>query len=166
MRRLGAGCWVGLGGCGGCGGGRGWAAHALRGLSHVAWLAGEMYGPHDFSWVNSEAHCQPDAEIGKGSVGTVYRAHHPTTRQPVAIKKMDRGPLARDPAALHGFQREVDMFSRLNHPNIIRLLDVRMEPSCHLLIMEEAECELCVQARLSLRPHPLPHSPRTVRVVC
>ena len=62
----------------------------------------------------------------------------------MAIKRMDRGPLARDASALNSFQREVDMFSRLHHPNIIRLLGVQMEPACHLLIMEIAECELCV----------------------
>ena len=44
--------------------------------------------------------------------------------------------------ALHSFQREVDMFCRLNHPGIIRLLGVQMEPACHLIIMEHAECEL------------------------
>ncbi len=101
-----------------------------------------MYGPRDYSWVRSEVHCQPKDEIGKGGYGTVYRAVHPTTGQEVAIKKMDRAPLARDPTAHNSFQREVDMFSRLHHPNIIRLLGVQMEPACHLLIMEFAECEL------------------------
>lgn len=101
-----------------------------------------MYGPHDYGWVRSEMHCQPKDEIGAGISGTVYRAVHPTTGQEVAIKKMDRAPLARDASALNSFQREVDMFSRLHHPNIIRLLGVQMEPACHLLIMEVAECEL------------------------
>jgi serine/threonine protein kinase len=107
-----------------------------------------MYGPHDFSWVTSEKHCQAKDEIGAGSVGTVYKAVHPTTGQEIAIKRMDRAPLARDATALNGFQREVDMFSRLHHPNIIRLLGVQMEPACHLLIMEQAECELCVPCSL------------------
>ena len=101
-----------------------------------------MHGPHDFSWVNSETHCQPKDEVGKGAVGTVYRAVHPTTGQEVAIKRMDRSPFAANSTALNGFQREVDMFSRLHHPNIIRLLGVQMEAAHHLLIMEYAECEL------------------------
>lgn len=101
-----------------------------------------MFGPHDYSWVTSEHHCQPHNEIGSGSAGTVYKAVHPSTGQFIAIKKMDRAPLQRNDQALHSFQREVDMFCRLNHPGIIRLLGVQMEPACHLLIMEHAECEL------------------------
>jgi serine/threonine protein kinase len=36
----------------------------------------------------------------------------------------------------------VELFAKLRHPNIIRLLSVRHEPDCHLLVLELAENDL------------------------
>jgi len=111
-------------------------------------------GMRDYSWVRSEL-CLPEREIGRGAGGTVFWARHPSSSQRVAIKRMDRGPLSHDPKALHSFQKEVDIFSALSHPNIIRLLDVRMsEPTCYLLVMELADCELANE----MKGGPLPEA--------
>jgi CheY-like chemotaxis protein len=62
-----------------------------------------------------------DEKIGSGGMGAVYRGHHAMLRRPVAIKLLDEtktneGTLAR-------FEREVQMASRLNHPNTIAIYD-------------------------------------------
>ena len=99
-------------------------------------------GSHD--WISSGLMSDPSAsyEIGIGASARVYAVRHPQTQETFAVKRMDRSPLSSDPTRNHSFQKEVDLFSKLRHPNIIQLLAVRHEPDCHLLIMELADSEL------------------------
>ena len=62
--------------------------------------------------------------------------------QAVAVKKFDRGPLACDPQRNHSFEKEVTLFNKINHPNVVRLFGVKTEAQCHLLIMELADGDL------------------------
>ncbi|HOW18630.1 MAG TPA: protein kinase, partial [Phycisphaerae bacterium] len=59
-------------------------------------------------------------EIHRGGQGVVYQAVQHGTRRTVAIKVMREGPLAtrRDKAR---FDREVEVLSQLNHPNIVTI---------------------------------------------
>lgn len=61
--------------------------------------------------------------IGNGGMSTVYRGEHRTLRSPVAIKAVEFRDET-DPRVLDRFRNEVDMVSRLSHPNIVAAIDV------------------------------------------
>ena len=61
-------------------------------------------------------------ELGRGTVGIVYAAHRKRDGQQVALKTLH----VRVPAHHHAcrrFLREIEVTSRLRHPNIVQLLD-------------------------------------------
>jgi eukaryotic-like serine/threonine-protein kinase len=67
-----------------------------------------------------------DDKIGEGAFGAVYRAHHALMRRPVAVKLLQTNKLNPNNAAR--FEREVQMTSRLTHPNTIALYDYGRTP--------------------------------------
>ena len=60
--------------------------------------------------------------IHYGGQGIVYKAAQRSTNRIVAVKVLLHGPLATD-RQRHRFAREVDLISRLRHPNIVTLYD-------------------------------------------
>jgi eukaryotic-like serine/threonine-protein kinase len=65
-----------------------------------------------------------DDRLGQGGMGVVYRARHSMLRRPTAIKLMS----GKDPKNLLRFEREVQMTSRLTHPNTIAIYDYGRTP--------------------------------------
>ena len=61
-------------------------------------------------------------EIGEGGMGTVYRARHVETGQPVAVKVL-LADVAREEKRLRDFRREVQALAKLHHPSIAAILD-------------------------------------------
>src|ERR1035438_6984756 len=62
------------------------------------------------------------ALVGKGGMGSVYRATDTKLNRPVAIKFLS-DDLA-DASARRRFQREAQMASSLNHPHIVTVYDI------------------------------------------
>ena len=67
-----------------------------------------------------------EEKMGEGGMGSVYRARHAFLRRPTAVKmlnadKVTEGTLAR-------FEREVQLTSRLSHPNTIAVYDYGRTP--------------------------------------
>ena len=60
-----------------------------------------------------------EGEIGRGGMGTVYRANHTLLRRPTAIKLMQ----AKSADALEHFEEEVQAMSELSHPNTVVIYD-------------------------------------------
>jgi ABC-type oligopeptide transport system substrate-binding subunit/Tfp pilus assembly protein PilF len=77
-----------------------------------------------------------DAEIGRGSMGKVYRATDLHTGELVAVKALDPGVFARDPGILERFVREGEALRQLNHPNIVRMVAAVEDEGRHYLVME------------------------------
>ncbi len=65
-----------------------------------------------------------DTRLGHGAMGVVYRARHAMLRRPTAIKLMT----GKETHHLVRFEREVQMTSRLTHPNTIAIYDYGRTP--------------------------------------
>jgi tRNA A-37 threonylcarbamoyl transferase component Bud32 len=62
------------------------------------------------------------APIGRGAMGTVYRAEHVQISKVMAIKLLHR-ELQQNPENVARFHREAESASRLNHPNTVHVFD-------------------------------------------
>ncbi len=62
-----------------------------------------------------------EQKIGEGGMGVVYRARHALMRRPTAVKLLK--PEISSPEAIARFEREVQLSSRLGHPNTIEIYD-------------------------------------------
>jgi hypothetical protein len=65
-------------------------------------------------------------KIGEGGMGTVYRARHALLRRPTALKVLRKDVVT--PENIARFEREVQLTSRLNHPNTIEIYDYGQSP--------------------------------------
>jgi serine/threonine-protein kinase len=76
-----------------------------------------------------------DQQIGRGGMGTVYRARRTDNGQTVALKVMSPR-LNGDDAHLLRFEREAAILKQLRHPNIVRLLGTGRIRSSPFIVME------------------------------
>ncbi|MEW4452323.1 protein kinase [Bremerella sp. JC817] len=65
-------------------------------------------------------------KVGEGGMGQVYLARHQMLKRPTAIKLMR--PEQTDSALLKRFEREVQLSSRLKHPNTVEIYDYGKTP--------------------------------------
>ena len=73
--------------------------------------------------------------IGKGGMGTVYKARQSQLDRFVALKILSP-ELSRDPAFAERFSREARALARLNHPNIVNVYDFGKSGNFYFFIME------------------------------
>jgi serine/threonine-protein kinase len=93
-----------------------------------------------------------EAELGAGAMGHVYRARHVKVGRQVAIKVM-HPELARVPTIVERFAREARIAARLNHPNLIGVIDVGMTAErLPLIILELAPGTSLYQLMLEAMP--------------
>jgi serine/threonine protein kinase len=75
---------------------------------------------------------------GQGGMGVVFKARHRPTGQVVALKILPPS-FARDATLVQRFQREVAAAARLDHPNIVRVVDASQDRGVHFLAMDFIE---------------------------
>jgi serine/threonine protein kinase len=72
--------------------------------------------------------------LGRGGMGDVYLCQHPDYDKAVAIKILPPD-LTRNEELLQRFRREADSAARLDHPNLVEILDVGEENGLHFILM-------------------------------
>jgi serine/threonine protein kinase len=72
--------------------------------------------------------------LGRGGMGDVYLCQHPDYDKAVAIKILPPD-LTRNDELLQRFRREADSAARLDHPNLVEILDVGEENGLHYILM-------------------------------
>ncbi|KAL0241617.1 hypothetical protein GEMRC1_006852 [Eukaryota sp. GEM-RC1] len=75
--------------------------------------------------------------IGEGTFGKVRKATHIPTSAKVAMKVLEKSKI-HDNADIERITREIRILRLLNHPNLIRLLEVIDSPRHLYLVMEYA----------------------------
>ena len=78
--------------------------------------------------------------LGKGGMGTVYRARDPQLPRDVAIKVLPED-FASDADRVARFQREAQVLASLNHSNIGAIYHVQQVAGTHFLVLELVEGE-------------------------
>ncbi len=96
--------------------------------------------------------------LGRGSMGTVYRARHRALGRPVAIKHL-HAALVSDAAVVKRFLQEATLVNTINHPHIVEVFDFVEGPDLVYAVMELLEGET-LSARLARQPLPFASSLR------
>ena len=73
--------------------------------------------------------------LGEGGMGVVYRANHPAFHQDVAIKVLPRARSA-SRTFRDRFEKEAEALKRLNHKNIVAIIDKGTKDDNHYFVME------------------------------
>ena len=76
-----------------------------------------------------------ESVLGRGGMGVVYAARHMLSERRVAVKWME-ADLQNEPDALDRFVREARAMGRIEHPNVVGVLDVGTDGSIAYLVMD------------------------------
>lgn len=90
-------------------------------------------------------------ELGRGSMGVVYKAREIALDRFVAFKVVASG-IADDQSRLARFEREARTAARLNHPNVVTIHSIGRHEDLHFITMEYVRgLELSEQIRIQSR---------------
>jgi serine/threonine protein kinase len=101
-------------------------------------------------------------QIGRGGMGTVYKAVHMRLKRPVAIKLLP-GERTRHPQTLDRFLREMEAVGRLDHPHLVRAHDAGECEGQYYLAMEFLEGQNLAQVVRTRGPLPIAEACEAVR---
>jgi tetratricopeptide (TPR) repeat protein len=104
-------------------------------------------------------------ELGRGGMGTVYRAEDDILRRPVAYKVMPDA-IRQDPKALEYFLREARIAASLQHPNIVTIYDAGQDGDQVYIAMEYVEGRSLQEILNLTSPLPLPRALGIFRQAC
>ncbi len=103
--------------------------------------------------------------IGRGGMGSVYKAHDPFLDRMVAIKVMTEGAEV-GTEAHERFLREAQSAARLNHPNIITVYELGQDQGQVFIAMELLEGEPLSRLIGCVPPLPLPRKVAIMAQIC
>jgi eukaryotic-like serine/threonine-protein kinase len=104
---------------------RQWADQSQRGVAAVVLPAGLEIG-HRY---------RVKSLLGMGGMGAVYLVHDKGLDRDVALKLI-RSDIAEDADALERFKREIQLSSRVTHPNVLRVFDLGESDGIQFLTMQ------------------------------
>jgi serine/threonine protein kinase len=107
---------------------------------------------------------QIEGVISRSGMASIYKAKDLMTGQAVAVK-VPHQQFESDPASFARFQREAEIGKKLNHPKILRLLDVG-EHSRPYIVMEYLEGKTLDQVMNKIRPLPISDAVQIASQVC
>lgn len=102
--------------------------------------------------------------ISRSGMGSIYKAKDQTNGETVAIK-IPYIQLESDPASFSRFQREAEIGKVLNHPNILRFIQVPDQTRPYI-VMEYLEGKSLSQVMTDVRPLPLGDAVEIASKVC
>ncbi|MEZ0230668.1 MAG: serine/threonine-protein kinase, partial [Planctomycetota bacterium] len=105
---------------------------ATLGACAVCMLTGAGDGPRTLGQLELEE------EIGRGGMGSVWRARHKGLDRTVAVKLLPE-QLAKEPEFQQRFEREARALALLDHPNIVRVHDFGHEGDESYIVLELVE---------------------------
>jgi len=73
--------------------------------------------------------------LGRGGMGRIYKAYHPTLERDVAIKLIQLDQV-NDPQIVDRFRREARVVAALRHPGIVQIYDFDIEGDIFYMVME------------------------------
>jgi len=76
--------------------------------------------------------------LGRGGMGTVFKAEHVVLGRVVAVKVMAR-QLVKSSKHVARFQQEIQAVAAIDHPNVVRAIDAESDGDSHFLVMEYVE---------------------------
>lgn len=91
-------------------------------------------GATDYQWEIKFKEIKIGKEIGRGNYGTV--AEGTWVGLPVAIKRPHAAHIRDDPKAMDGFLYEIEMMTKLHHPNIVQFLGACITAPNICLVLE------------------------------
>ena len=92
--------------------------------------------------------------LGEGAMGIVYRAVHEASGRTVALKFL-RQSLYDDELVSSRFARELEICRKLDHPNIVAILEIGEEHGRSYLAMELLEAETMEERLKAMGPRPV-----------
>ena len=105
-------------------------------------------------------------KLGQGGMGAVYRARQHSMGREVAIKVLTAG-LVSDPTSIKRFLREAKLASRLNHPNVVSVLDFgQTQDGVFYLVMELVEGQTLEAVLRHEGPLPVSQMVRIATQIC
>lgn len=78
------------------------------------------------------------ARVARGGMGVVYRARHVYIDKIVAVKVLDPA-LAQRPDLIERFRTEAQSLARVEHENVIKVIDILEDKGSHFIVMDFAE---------------------------
>jgi serine/threonine-protein kinase len=109
------------------------------------------------------------AELGRGAMGVVYRAHDPQLDRQVAIKTVRRDlglPPEQDAELRKRVHQEATAAGRLTHPGIVAIYDVLELAAIPYIVMEYVEGRTLADLIAAQGPLPSSRAVRLVTEVC
>ena len=109
----------------------------VKGIMNYSYIIyNPIFAPENFTLLYSNG---LPKSIGNGSFGQIYLAINNTDKKIYAIKHMEKLKLFERLQCLDPIYTEIDIQSRVNHPNIVKLLFVRETQTTFDLVMDYAK---------------------------
>lgn len=100
--------------------------------------------------------------LGQGGMGSVYRCHNREARRILAAVKVLDGELKRNQKARQRFIREAEILYAIDHPNIVKVRNIRIDADPPYLEMEFVEGD-SLEGLIANGPVPVPLVVRMLR---